>query len=171
MDLKTANDGLLELEGPQVFAKAAGVGAAALGATFAVNALRFIRLPVPMPFKLIPIAIGVVGGSVAALGLTSATSKHWMRVTVDGIELRWRLGPLKEKTLTIPAAQIAAVEVESRMHTSTDDNGFSHTSVSFRLQAVTKDGKAQALEDFGLSAQATLRKEQIERVLRRPSKS
>jgi hypothetical protein len=170
MDLVTANDGLLDLEGPSVLARAVGAGAAAFGATFATTALGFIRLPVPMPFKLIPIAFGVIGGSVAALGLGSAVSKHWVRVTREGIEQRWRWGPLKERSVQVPAAQIVDVEVQSLVHTSTDDFG-SQTSVSYRLHVVTKDGKAHAIEDFGLSAQAKLRKEQIERILGRPSRA
>jgi len=168
MDVKTSSESLLELEGPSMLTRAVGVGTAAFGATFASVALPFLRLPVPMPFKLIPVAFGVLGGSMAALGLGTAVSKHWVRVTPEGISLRWRWGPLKERALQLDAAQLAALEVQSVVKTGTDDQGYSHTSVTYRLQAVTRDGKAHAIEEFSLSAQAVLRKQQVERILGRP---
>lgn len=165
MDVKTSTDLVLELEGPPAMTRAASAGAAAFGATFATFALRFARLPAPGPFKLIPLVLGAVGGGVAALGLGTAVSTHHVRVTRAGISLRWRWGPLSERSLELEVGSIRGLEVESRVHESTDGHGFHRSVVTYVLQVVTKDGKAHAIEEFGLSTQATMRKEQVERLL------
>lgn len=165
MDVKTATDTLLELTGPSTGARAAGAGAAAFGATFAGFAMRFTRFPIPGPFKLIPIALGLAGGTVAALGLGTAIAKSTIVVSRRGVELRWRWGPLPEKELLIPREDVKAVELSSHTHQSTDDWGHTRSWTSYRLNVVTKDGRAQPIEEFGLSTQAQVRKEQVERLI------
>ena len=167
MDVTFANEVRLELRGPSKGTRAAGAGAAAFGATFAGVALRFARLPVPVPgaFKLIPLALGVAGGAVAALGLGTAVAHSTILVTRRGVELRWRWGPMAEKSMMVERETIAATEVESHVHESSDDWGGNTRSVTYRLNLVRKDGTALPIEEFGLSAQAMVRKEQLDRLL------
>ncbi len=166
MDVKTATDTLLVLEGPSAMTRVAGAGAAAFGTTFASIALGVARMPIPGPFRLIPIAFTAIGGGMAALGVGTAVAKCSVRVDQTGIEQRWRWGPLAERTKTIAPADIRALEVQSQVHSGSDGFGDTRTSVSYRLMVVTNDGVAHALEAFGLSTQATMRKEQIEKIIR-----
>ena len=166
MDVKTNTDGLLVLEGPSAMTRVTGAGAAAFGTTFASIALTVARLPIPGPFRIIPIAFTAIGGGMAALGLGTAVAKCSVRIDRTGIEQRWRWGPMAEKTKTIAPADIRAIEIQSQVHSGTDGFGDTSTSVSYRVMVVTNDGAAHGLEEFGLSTQATMRKEQIERLLK-----
>lgn len=165
MDVKTATESLLVLEGPSTMTKVTSAGVAAFGTTFASIALGMARLPIPGPFRLLPIAFTAIGGGMAALGAGTALAKCSVRVDRTGIEQRWRWGPMAEKSKLIAPADIRALEVQARVHSGQDSFGDTRTYTTWRVMVVTNDGAAHGLEEFGLSTQATMRKEQIEKVL------
>ena len=67
---------------------------------------------------------------------------------------------------SVPAKDIAAFEVTRSVHQSQDRNGFSSSHVTYELHLVTKTGKAVGFESFALGAQAKLRQEQVEALMR-----
>lgn len=161
--------GKLALSGPGRSERMAGGFVAAVGATFATTAMRFLRtpIPVPMPFKLIPVAIGLVGSGVGAAGAAAATgSISVLFERGKGVTFRWRILPLRARELFIPADEIAALDISRTVHTSKDSVGFSTEHFRYQLNVVRKTGEAVPFESFGLHTQARLRKEQIEAVMR-----
>src|SRR3712207_1848250 len=92
------DSGKLELTGPAASTRAVGGFMTAFGTVFASGALPFLRAPIPMPFKLIPLVFGGVGGGIAALGAAAATSKCSVLVERDkGVRFRWKFGPLRQR--------------------------------------------------------------------------
>jgi hypothetical protein len=169
LELSDPVAGKLELSGPGRSERMMGGAVAAIGATFATTALRFLRtpIPVPMPFKLVPLAIGLVGSGVGAAGMAAATGT--ISVLFErgkGVTFRWRLLPLRARELFIPADEIAALDISRTVHSSRDSSGFSTEHFRYQLNVVRKTGQAVPFESFGLHTQARLRKEQIEAVMR-----
>jgi hypothetical protein len=159
--------GKLELIGPATAERVKGGVMAAMGAAFGTFALPFLRAPFPAPFKLIPLAFTVIGGGLGTLGVAVATSEASASFgRGKGARFRWKIGPLRARELFVPEKDIAGFEVSRSEHHSQDRNGFSTTHVSYELHLVTKAGKAVAFESFRLHAQAQLRREQVEAVLR-----
>lgn len=159
--------GKLELIGPATSERVKGGFMAAMGATFGTFALPFFRAPFPAPFKLIPLAFTLVGGGLGTLGMALATAESSaLFERGKGIRFRWKFGPMRPRELFIPAKDISGFEVSSSEHHSQDRNGFSTTRITYELHVVTKAGKAVAFESFPLHAQAKLRQEQVETVMR-----
>jgi hypothetical protein len=163
--------GKLELVGPATSERVKGGIIAAVGATFSTAALPFFRAPfpapIPWPFKLVPLAVGLVGGGIGALGVAIATGEASVLFErKKGVRFRWKLGPLPQRELFVPAKEIAEIELSRTVRHSEDRHGFSTTSVHYQLHVVTTSGKAVAFESFPLQAQAKLRQTQIERVMR-----
>jgi hypothetical protein len=160
--------GKLELIGPATSARMGGGVVAAMGATFSSVALPFLRLPIPAPFKLMPLAFGVIGGGMGALGLAFATANASVLFERGkGVRFRWKLATRRERELFIPAKDIAAIDISRSEHDVKDSSGFSSTThYHYRLHVVTTEGKAVQFESFSLQTQARIRKEQIEAVLR-----
>jgi hypothetical protein len=160
--------GKLELSGPAPASRMVGGFMTAFGAAFASGVIPFLRAPIPMPFKLVPLVVGGVGGGIAALGAAAATAKVSVLVERDkGVRFRWKFGPLRQREEFIPVEEIAALEVSHSVHTvNSDKHGFGGSTVmTYRLNLVTRAGKALGLESFGLHTQAKLRQEAIEAVL------
>lgn len=168
LQLSEPDNGKLELSGPTASSRVVGGFMTAFGAVFASGALPFLRAPIPMPFKLIPLVFGGVGSGLAALGAAAATAK--VSVTIErakGVRFRWKFGPLGQREAFFPVEQIEALEVSSSSRgVGSDKHGFSTSTVTtYRLNLVTREGKAVGLEEFGLQTQAKLRKEAVEAVL------
>lgn len=165
--------GTLELTGPAASARVKGGIMAAVGATFTTAALPFFRnpfpvpIPIPLPLKLIPLAVSLVGGGVGALGIALATGQSSVLFKRSkGVRFRWKLGMMRPRELFVPAQDIAQVELSRHEHHTRDKHGFSDTTVHYQLHVVTTAGKAIAFESFSLHAQAKIRQQQIEDVLR-----
>ena len=138
LELSDLAAGKLELSGPAGSERLAGGVIAAVGATFSTTALTFLRAPIPMPFKLVPLAIGLVGGGLGALGAASATGDASVLFERGkGVRFRWRLMPLRQRELFIPAKDIAGLEILRSEYHSKDSHGFSSTSYRYRLIVVT----------------------------------
>lgn len=170
LKVKSSGPRVLELEGPVLFQRVAGGVTAAFGAGFAAVALSFLKAPFPGPFKVIPLVMGAAGAGISALGVFQAVSEQSVRVDAGrGITFRWKPGPLEPRELSVKAADIAALEVVHRVDRhSTHDGAQDTTTDVYRLALVTRDGRELPLEQFGTRTQATLRKEQIERILALP---
>ncbi len=159
--------GKLELIGPVTSTRVKGGVMAAMGATFGTFALPFFRAPFPLPFKIVPLAFTLIGGGIGTLGVALATAESSaLFERGKGIRFRWKLGPMRRRELFIPEKDIAGFEVSHSVHHSENRNGFSSTHVTYELHVVTKAGKAVAFESFPLQAQAKLRQEQVEAVMR-----
>lgn len=173
MEVKVSDPehGVLELTGPAFEERVISGAAAAFGAGFTAFALRFLRLPIPPPFKVVPLVLTAAGAGITALGASGATAQHSVRIERGrGISFRWRFGPRGFRTLHLPAEEIEEFEVTTHeVASSNNEFGFSAGSrpsrTVYRLVVVTKDGKAWNLESFGTRAQARLRKERIEEIL------
>jgi hypothetical protein len=159
--------GKLELIGPATSERVKGGVMAAMGATFGTFALPFFRAPFPAPFKLIPLAFTLIGGGLGTLGMAVATSEaSALFERGKGVRFRWKFGPMRPRELFIPTKDISGFEISRSEHHSQERNGFSSTHVTYELHLVTKTGKAVAFESFPLQAQAQLRKEQVEAMMR-----
>jgi hypothetical protein len=166
-DYSDAEKGLVELTGPSTLARVAGGVTVAMGAGFVATALRFARLPLPLPFKLVPLVIGAVGAGAGALGASVVTAEHSILAQrFSGLTFRWRLGPLPARTLRVKVEEIDAFELTRHLAVSSEDD--SAPTVSHRLVVVTKDGRALPIEEFGTRAQARQRKELLELALGPP---
>lgn len=160
--------GLLELTGPALPTRLMGGAVAAFGATFAARTAPLLRLPIPFPFKLVPLTLAAVGGGLSVAGAMTATATCSVRVErKEGLTFRWHVRPFAPREHHVPPEEVAAFEVTRHVfsHPSREDFGSDRTSVTYRLVLVTKAGEALPMEEFGTKAQATLRKETLEQVL------
>jgi hypothetical protein len=170
VDRQDAADGLLVLTGPRTGARLKGGLVAAMGAAFAATAASFLRLPFPPAWKVIPAVMVATGGGMAALGVASAISD--VRIEVrrgKGIRWAWTPRPMAERELLLKPEDIAAFEIKTNVvRRSAGEFSFQDVShTTFHLMVVTRDGKAYSIEEFSLSTQAQIRRDQIEQALGR----
>ncbi len=167
MDVTLNTDEHIALTGPGTAQKVAGGATAAFGGVFAAVGAGFLRLPIPAPFKLIPLAFTAIGSGVAALGASAALAKCSVDAKRgEGLTLRWKIPAREEKSLRLKPQQLEAFEVTDHAHTSSDEYGGGRSTVmEYRLVAITRDGRAFEIESFGTRTQARLRKEAFEKVL------
>jgi len=163
-----ASKGVLILKGPRGMTRAKGGLVAAMGAAFAAGALALLRnAPLPGPWKLIPAAMAITGGGMAAAGAVAAISD--VRILVErgkGIRWSWRPRPAPEREIFLPAKDLAAFEVKTNVTRTSSQFSFQdHSVTTFSLMVIDKKGKAYAIEEFGLAQQAELRREQIQKAL------
>jgi hypothetical protein len=171
VEKEDSRSGRLTLIGPRAGARVKGGILAAMGTAMAATALSFLKMPFPAPWKVIPLVMAATGGGMAALGATAAVAD--VRLEVErgkGLRFRWHPRPLPERELFVPVADIAAYEVKTNVvRTSDGMSSFRETAVTtFRLMVVTRSGQAYAIEEFQLSVQAELRRDQIQRALGKP---
>ena len=160
--------GILELTGPALPARLMGGAAAVFGAGFTARTLPFLRLPIPFPFKLIPMTMAAVGSGLTLAGAIAASATCSVHIErKKGITFRWHLRPFAPRERQVLPADMADFEVTRHVYTSPSNDSFgdSRTQVVYRLVLVTKAGEALPFEEFGTRAQATLRKEAIAEVL------
>lgn len=160
--------GVLELAGPALPARLVGGAAAVFGAGFTARTLPFLRLPIPFPFKLIPLTIAAVGSGVTLAGAIAASATCSVRIErKKGLTFRWHVRPLAPRERQVPPADMADLEITRHVYTSVEKDSFasSRSHVVYRLVLVTKTGEALPFEEFATRAQATLRKEAITEVL------
>lgn len=159
--------GLLVLHGPRGIARAKGGVMAAMGTAFAMGAVAFLRMPFPKAWKIIPALMAATGGGVAALGVTTAVSD--VKIEVErgkGIRWAWRARPMPEREVRVAARDIADFEVKTNVTRSSGEFSFQQSSqTSYSLMLITREGKAYSVEEFALSKQAELRRDQIQRAL------
>jgi hypothetical protein len=160
--------GLLILKGPRGVARAKGGLVAAMGAAFAAGAVAILRAaPLPGPWKLIPAVMAVTGGGMAAAGAVAAVSD--VRIQVErgkGIRWSWRPRPAPEREVFLPAKDIANFEVKTNVTRTSSQFSFQdHSVTTFALMVIDRQGKAYAIEEFNLHAQAELRQDQIQKAL------
>lgn len=168
LDVIEATGERLLLRGPTAGARAVGGFNAAMGGVAAAVGLRLLRLPLPGPLKLVPLGFAAVGGVMAAVGASRAVSQVSVEVTARGLDFRWRLGLLPERTLHVESGQLAALEVKTHAHAERSSRfGEGSEVYEYRLVAVTKDGRVLAIDTHGTNAQAELRKQAIDARLRR----
>lgn len=166
MDVSHASDERLALKGPSAGARVAGGATAAFGGVFATMGLRFLRLPVPGPFKLIPLAFTAIGAGVAAVGASTAFAECSVEAKRgEGLTLRWKLPALAEHSVHLGPDALAAFEVTSHAHRSSNEYGPDDVTMEYRLVAIARDGRAFAFESHGTRTQAELRKGAFERIL------
>jgi hypothetical protein len=165
LDLTFSSDDQLSLSGPGTGARVMGGATAAFGGVFASFGLRFLRLPVPLPFKLIPLAFTAIGGGIAAAGTAAALSSCSVEAKRgDGLTLRWKLPLREERSLRLRPEELEAFEVTEHAHHS-DDNGFDRVTMEFRVVVITKAGRAVEVESFGTRTQAQLRMGALKKIL------
>ena len=165
MDLKFTSDDRLELTGPGAGARVMGGVTAAFGGVFATMSLRFLRLPIPLPFKLIPLAFTAIGGSVAAAGATAALSSCSIEARRgDGLTLRWKVPLREERSLRLHPEELQDFEVTEHAQHSNND-GFERVTMEFRVVAIMKAGGAVEVEAFGTRTQAQLRVAALKKIL------
>jgi hypothetical protein len=139
-----------------------GGAQAAVGGMFATIGARLLRLPMPLPFKIVPLAFVGVGAGIGAAGAVTALTDYAILAERDkGVTMRWKWGPFGSKELTIPSSDIEAYEIVS--HPVIEDR---IEIPSFRLMLVTRAGDAHPLEQFATETQAKLRKKLLKRILR-----
>jgi hypothetical protein len=160
--------GVLELEGPALPARLVGGAAAVFGAGFTARTLPFLRLPIPFPFKLIPLTMAAVGSGLTlagAIAASAACSVHIERK--KGLTFRWHLRPFAPRERQVSPADMADFEVTRHEYTSSSNDSFptSRSRAVYRLVLVTKAGEALPFEEFATRAQAMLRQEAIAEVL------
>ena len=160
----------LELAGPTAGERAMSGVTAGMGGVFTAMGLRFLRAPLPPPFKVIPAVFTLVGAGVTALGAGAAFAKCRVRVSREGITWRWRFGPLRERTATVVAKDVKVVELKKVTHHSSDSDGWSTTWTSWVVQAVAVDGKTRAIDDLGSEESALRRRASVEALLRKRSR-
>ncbi len=166
MEVTFSSDDRLTLKGPSTAQKVVGGATAAFGGVFAAVGAGFLRLPIPVPFKLIPLAFTAIGGGIAALGAGTALASCSLEAKRgDGLTLRWKIPARAEKSLRLQPQELEAFEVTDHAHTHSDDFGGARTVMEYRLSAITKDGRAYAFESFGTRTQARLRKEALDKLL------
>ncbi len=167
MDVKESSDQRLLVTGPGTGARVVGGATAAFGTVFASMGLRFLRLPVPGPFKLVPLLFAAAGGGVAALGATTAFSSCSVEGTPGRLLVKWKMPGLSERSLEIVGKDVAAFEVTTHSHrVGSSEFGPDQREYEYRLVVVSRDGKAVELESFGTKAQAELRRTELARVVR-----
>lgn len=165
MDVSLSTDDQITLTGPDTAQKVAGGATAAFGGVFAAVGAGFLRLPIPAPFKLIPLAFTAIGSGVAALGASAALSKCSVEAKRgEGLTFRWKIPAREEKSLRLQSNELEAFEVTEHAHDSSDKFGNEHRVMEFRLVVITRDGRAFAFESFGTRTQARLRKEMFEKL-------
>lgn len=155
----------LLLTGPSRAQRLAGGATAAFGSVFAGMGLRFARLPIPGPFKLVPLAFAAVGGAVTALGGAAALATASLEVTKSGLVVKWKLPGLPEKQRALAAADLEGFEVTTHAHEGGPDFANRDRVLEYRLVAIDKRGEALELESFSTRTQAELRRKAIESVL------
>lgn len=167
VEREDAEKGLLILKGPRGMARAKSGLVAALGTAFAVGAATFLKMPFPKAWKIIPATMIATGGGMAAMGVVGAVSN--VRIDVErgkGIRWTWRPRPAPERVVTLAAKDVATFEVKTNVTRSSGEFSFQERSqVTFQLMVISKQGKAYAVEEFPLSSQAELRRDQIQRAL------
>ncbi|HEY8206325.1 MAG TPA: hypothetical protein VIG99_02510 [Myxococcaceae bacterium] len=167
VEREEAAKGVLVLKGPRGVARAKSGLVAAMGTAFALGAVAFLRMPFPKAWKLIPATMVATGGGMAAMGVMGAVSN--VRIEVErgkGITWTWRPRPAPERTVTLAAKDVATFEVKTNVVRSSGEFSFQERSqVTFQLMVISKQGKAYAIEEFALSSQAELRRDQIQRAL------
>lgn len=167
LDVKESTPTRLFLTGPTTRARLEGGATAAVGSTFAGMGLRFLRLPIPGPFKLVPLVFTAAGAGLTALGATTALASASLEVTRAGLTLRWKVPTRDERALELPAERLEALEVTAHAHSERSTfGGLAREVYQYRLVAVTKDGRATPLEWFPTRAQAELRQKAVTAVLR-----
>jgi hypothetical protein len=157
----------LRLSGPSSSARLTNGAAAAMGGVFAGVGLKLLRLPLPAPFKLVPLLFTAVGGGMAALGATTALSSCSLEASKQGLTLRWKVPALAEKSMHLAAKDVEAFEITTHLHSTRDTFGDERAVHEHRLVVVTKDGRAIPLEPFFTKTQATQRQKQLEARLKR----
>jgi hypothetical protein len=159
--------GLLVLKGPRGMTRAKGGLLAAMGAAFAAGAVAFLKMPVPKAWKLIPAAMVVTGGGMAAMGAVAAISDVQIEVERGkGIRWSWRPRPAPAREVFLPAKDIATFEVKTNVtHTSSQFSFQDRAETTFALMVIDKKGKAYAIEEFHLHSQAELRRDQVQKAL------
>lgn len=171
LDIAEETAARLLLRGPGAGARAVGGVNAAIGGVVAAAGLRMLRLPLPGPLKLVPLAFAGVGGVMAAFSATRALSQVSVEATRTGLTFRWRLGALPERSLHLATSDVAALEVTAHSR-SERTSGFREPSevYEYRLVAVTKDGRSLPIDTHGTHAQADLRKQAFEARLKPPAR-
>ncbi len=165
LDVKVSDGDVLELAGPKLAQRVASGIATAFGATFALAGLAFLRVPFPMPFRLIPLLHTAVGTAVGGVGLLGATAQCSVRAERRrGVTIRWRTSVTKPRQEFVAAKDIAAFEITAHTRRVGDDR-FDRYVTDYRLLLVRRDGEALPLECFDTMTQAELRRESFERVL------
>jgi hypothetical protein len=162
LDVAESTPKRLLLTGPTKGARFTNGATAAMGGFFAGVGLRFLRLPLPAPFKVVPLLFTAVGGGMAALGATAAFSSCSLEATKRGLTLTWKPLALAERSLHVAAKDLEAFEVTTHTHSTRDTFGDERAAHEFRLVLVTKDGRAIALEPFFTRTQAAQRQKQLE---------
>lgn len=155
----------LLLQGPSKASRLAGGATAAFGSVFAGVGLRIARLPIPGPFKLVPLAFAAIGGGVAAVGGAAALADASIDVTREGLWLKWKLPALPEKERRVLKADLEGFEVTTHAHQGSSEFGNNDRVLEFRLVVVLKDGTSLELESFGTKTQAELRRRAIENIV------
>lgn len=166
LDVAHRTETRLELKGPGLTHRVSGGATAAFGGLFASVSARVLRLPIPLPFKLVPLALTAVGVGMTAVGASVALASCQLEVDRrEGLTLRWKLVGRDERNVHLARDEVEAFEVtQHTQRVSSDfDDGPIH---EYRLVAVAKDGRSLELEAFGTRTQATLRKQEIERLLK-----
>ena len=166
MDVTHSTETALTLSGPSTATRVVGGATAAFGGVFATMGLRFLRLPIPGPFKLIPLAFTAIGAGVVAVGTSTAFSSCSVEAKRGtGLTLRWKLPGLEERLLELRSQELEAFEVTAHEHHHSNDHGPDDVVTEYRLVAITKDGRAFPFESHGTRAQANLRKVAFEKIL------
>ncbi len=167
VEREDATKGLLVLRGPRGIARAKGGLVAAMGTAFAMGAVAFLRMPFPKAWKIIPALMAATGGGVAAVGVTTAVSEVKIEVQRGkGIRWTWRPRPMPERSAFVATGDIADFEVKTNVTRSSGEFSFQQSSqTSYSLMLITREGKAYSVEEFALSKQAELRRDQIQRAL------
>ncbi|GMU60642.1 MAG: hypothetical protein AMXMBFR34_24050 [Myxococcaceae bacterium] len=152
----------LLLKGPSKSARFVSGANAAMGGLFAGVGLKLLRLPIPGPFKLIPLAFAAVGGGLAAYGAATALANVSLEVDKKGLTARWKAPAFPQKSLHLGAKEVAGFEITSHVYSARDTFGDERAVYEHRLVVVTKAGRALPLESFFTRTQAELRREAIE---------
>ena len=161
LEIAEARGERLILRGPTTGARAVSGANAAMGGLFAGVGARFLRLPLPGPVKLVPLAFTVVGGAMAALGAGKALARVSIEVSREGLTWRWKLPALDERSLHVAAADIAALEITKHAHRETTTADRDYQVFEFRLVVITRDGRATPIDTHGTHAQAELRRQAV----------
>ena len=172
MDLAQSTKTLIRLTGPSTAARISGGATAAFGGVFAAMSLRFLRLPIPAPFKLIPLALTAIGAGAAAAGASTALASCSVEAKRGaGLTFRWKLPGLEERSLTLRTKELESFEVTTHEHHRSNDYGPDDVVTEYRLVAITRDGRAFPFESHGTRTQANLRKAAFGKLLLSPRRS
>jgi hypothetical protein len=166
MDLTQSTKSVLLLSGPSTAARLTDGASAAVGGALASMSLRMLRLPIPVPFKLIPLAFTAIGAGVAAVGTSTALSSCSVEARRgSGLSFRWKLPALQERVLKLTTKELEAFEVTAHEHRRSNDFGPDDVVTEYRLVAITRDGRSFPFESHGTRAQANLRRSAFEKIL------